>query len=45
MFIAMNCFRVKRGAEWAFWMGRDPYLDRVPGFVEFHLLKGTRGRR
>jgi heme-degrading monooxygenase HmoA len=43
MYIAMNRFRVKRGAEAAFekvWMSRDSYLDRVPGFVEFHLLKG-----
>jgi heme-degrading monooxygenase HmoA len=43
MFIAMNRFRVKRGTEGAFekvWMSRDSYLDRVPGFVEFHLLKG-----
>ncbi len=43
MFIAMNCFRVKRGAEEAFekvWLSRDSHLDRVPGFVEFHLLKG-----
>src|SRR5262249_51130530 len=43
MFIAMNRFRVKRGAEEAFekvWLSRDSYLDRVPGFVEFHLLKG-----
>src|ERR1700676_4392306 len=43
MFIAMNRFRVKRGAEGAFekgWLSRDSYLDRVPGFVEFHLLKG-----
>src|SRR6516164_3734432 len=48
MFIAMNRFRVKRGAEEAFekvWLNRDSYLDRVPGFVEFHLLKGARGRR
>ena len=48
MFIAMNCFRVKRGAEGAFekvWLSRDSYLDRVPGFVEFHLLKGPRRRR
>jgi hypothetical protein len=48
MFIAMNRFRVKRGAEGAFekvWLSRDSYLDRVPGFVEFHLLKGARGRR
>ena len=44
MFIAMNRFRVKSGAEGAFekvWLSRDLYLDRVPGFVEFHLLKGT----
>ena len=43
MFIAMNRFRVKKGSEGAFekvWMGRDSYLDRVPGFIEFHLLKG-----
>ena len=43
MFIAMNWFRVKRGAEDAFekvWLSRDLYLERVPGFVEFHLLKG-----
>ena len=43
MFIAMNRFRVKKGSERAFekvWLGRDTYLDRVPGFLEFHLLKG-----
>ena len=43
MFIAMNRFRVKRGAEESFekvWLSRDSYLDGVPGFVEFHLLKG-----
>ena len=43
MFIAMNCFRVNKGAEGAFekvWMSCELYLDRVPGFVEFHLLKG-----
>ena len=43
MFIAMNRFRVKRGAEEAFekvWLSRDSYLEGVPGFVEFHLLKG-----
>ena len=46
MFIAMNCFRVKKGTEGAFekvWLSRDLYLDRVPGFVEFHLLKGPEG--
>ena len=43
MFIAMNRFRVKRGLEEAFekvWLSRESYLDHVPGFVEFHLLKG-----
>jgi heme-degrading monooxygenase HmoA len=43
----MNRFRVKRGAEEAFekvWLSRDSYLDRVPGFVEFHLLKGPEAR-
>ena len=43
MFIAMNRFRVKRGSEEAFeqvWLSRDTHLHKVPGFVEFHLLKG-----
>ena len=43
MFIAMNRFRVKRGSEESFekvWQTRETYLDRVPGFVEFHLLRG-----
>jgi heme-degrading monooxygenase HmoA len=43
MFIAMNRFRIKKGSEDAFekvWLNRETYLDRVPGFVEFHLLKG-----
>jgi heme-degrading monooxygenase HmoA len=43
MFIAMNRFRVTKGSEAAFenvWMSRDSHLDKVPGFVEFHLLKG-----
>src|SRR5882724_13562106 len=43
MFIAMNRFRVKRGSEDAFervWLNRDSQLHKVPGFVEFHLLKG-----
>ena len=43
MFIAMNRFKVKKGSEDAFenvWLGRDSYLDRMPGFVEFHLLRG-----
>jgi heme-degrading monooxygenase HmoA len=43
MFIAMNRFRVARGSEEDFehiWLSRDTYLDHVPGFMEFHLLKG-----
>jgi heme-degrading monooxygenase HmoA len=43
VFIAMNRFKVKRGSEDAFervWASRDSYLDRMPGFLEFHLLKG-----
>ncbi|MBU6464400.1 MAG: antibiotic biosynthesis monooxygenase [Bradyrhizobium sp.] len=43
MFIAMNRFRIKKGCEEAFeqvWLPRDSLLHRVPGFVEFHLLKG-----
>ena len=43
MFIAMNRFRVRKGSEADFesvWANRDSRLPKVPGFVEFHLLKG-----
>jgi heme-degrading monooxygenase HmoA len=43
MYIAMNRFKVARGSEAAFeqvWTGRDSHLTGVPGFVEFHLLRG-----
>jgi len=43
MFIAMNRFRIARGSEEVFedlWRSRDSYLHEVPGFREFHLLKG-----
>lgn len=43
MFIAMNNFRVQPGQEAEFerrWRERETYLDKVPGFVEFALLKG-----
>jgi heme-degrading monooxygenase HmoA len=43
MYIAMNRFMVKKGSEQEFervWATRESYLDRMPGFVEFHLLKG-----
>ena len=43
MFIAMNRFRIARGFEEGFeevWRRRDSYLDDVPGFRAFHLLRG-----
>ena len=43
MFIAMNRFKVIRGEEKAFeelWLSRESRLDEVPGFIEFHLLRG-----
>jgi heme-degrading monooxygenase HmoA len=43
MFIAMNRFRIALGKEADFieiWKQRETYLDQVPGFKEFHLLKG-----
>ena len=43
MFIAMNRFRIVRGKEDDFiemWKQRESYLDSVPGFKSFHLLKG-----
>ena len=43
MFIAMNRFRIALGREADFeelWRKRDSSLDEVPGFREFHLLKG-----
>jgi heme-degrading monooxygenase HmoA len=43
MFIAMNTFKVVPGREQDFeggWRARESYLDEVPGFLAFHLLKG-----
>ncbi len=43
MYIAMNRFKVAPGSESAFeemWTSRDSHLPSVPGFVEFHLLRG-----
>ena len=43
MFVAMNRFRVIACAEAEFeqvWTTRDTHLREVPGFVEFHLLRG-----
>ena len=43
MYIAMNRFRVikERTADFEqLWLNRESYLHEMPGFVEFHLLKG-----
>ena len=43
MFIAMNRFRIAKGFEAGFekvWRERESYLDGVPGFRAFSLLKG-----
>lgn len=43
MFVAMNRFKVFTADTETFetiWRDRDRHLDEVPGFVEFHLLKG-----
>ena len=43
MFIAMNRFQIALGGEEVFeelWRRRESHLDGVPGFREFHLLKG-----
>lgn len=43
MFIAMNRFHIARGFEAGFekiWRERNSFLDGVPGFESFALLKG-----
>ena len=43
MFIAMNRFKITPGFEAGFetvWRERETYLDTVPGFKSFALLKG-----
>lgn len=45
MYIAMNRFKVLPGAEEEFetlWLNRDSQLREVPGFIEFHLLRGPK---
>lgn len=45
MYIAMNRFKVVEGSEDAFeevWRNRESSLAEMPGFVEFHLLRGPR---
>ena len=44
MFIAMNRFRIALGREVDFeemWRKRESRLEGVPGFKEFHLLRGA----
>lgn len=46
MYIAMNRFQIVPGKEADFenvWKSRQTYLDSVPGFKEFHLLRGEGG--
>lgn len=46
MFIAMNRFKIAAGREDEFievWKNRESHLDGVPGFQEFHLLRGPAG--
>jgi len=43
MYIAMNRFKVVKDSTEDFeqvWLGRDSQLGDMPGFVEFHLLRG-----
>jgi heme-degrading monooxygenase HmoA len=43
VFIAMNHFKVAAGKEQEFetiWKTRETYLNGVPGFVRFALLRG-----
>lgn len=43
MYIAMNRFKVLKDCTQEFeqvWFGRESYLHELPGFIEFHLLKG-----
>lgn len=44
MYIAMNRFEVAEGREEIFeraWRDRDRFLQDVPGFRSFRLLRGT----
>jgi len=45
MYLTMNRFKVKPdpGSQAAFeeiWLSRESQLTQVPGFVEFHMLRG-----
>ena len=43
MFIAMNRFKVTKESTEAFekiWLERESRLNELPGFIEFHMLRG-----
>ena len=43
MYLAMNRFQVNEGREGDFievWRSRDSFLNEVPGFKSFNLLRG-----
>ena len=43
MFLAMNRFKIVKGKENDFvnvWKNRDSFLENVPGFKNFNLVKG-----
>ena len=43
-FIAMNRFKIVPNREKDFeniWKNRETHLNDVPGFIEFHLVKGN----
>jgi heme-degrading monooxygenase HmoA len=47
MYIAMNRFKVRTGAEGDFetvWKNRDSRLGEMKGFRTFHLLKGQENK-
>ena len=48
MFIAMNRFKIVLGREDEFvavWKNRETHLGDVPGFQQFHLLRGPSDER
>ena len=45
MYIAMNRFKIIRGKEELFeeiWKNRESDLSNIKGFLEFHLIKGSK---
>ena len=45
MYVAMNRFKIVKGMEKKFeeiWRGRETFLEKVPGFKNFNLVKGNK---